>query len=136
MNIQRYHRDHEKITQQINALRSLVKSGVCENAEKISEGIVDMASHIKFHLHAEDQVLYPALARCGNTHVVAMSASFQKEMQGLVKVFSDFVLQWRIPSRLLEDPEGFRRDANVVMRALFERLQRENKELYPAAESI
>ena len=54
-------------------------------------------------------------------------------MQGLAASFARFVQQWRVPARLAADPEGFRRSANTVLRALFERLQRENAELYPAA---
>jgi hypothetical protein len=135
MDIQRYHHDHAAIFRQISALRELSRAGVSENAARISELITGTASHIKFHLAAEDRVLYPVLARSGDAHVAAMSRRYQDEMQGIARAFAEFVARWRVPSRLMSDPEGFRRDANVVLRALFERLQRESVELYPAAEA-
>lgn len=133
MDIQRYHHDHARILEQIDALRALARAGVREHAEEIGQLITGTASHIKFHLAAEDQVLYPTLARCGKADLAAMSERYRIEMQGLAEAFAGFVRQWRVPARLAADPEGFRRDANTVLRALFERLQRENAELYPAA---
>lgn len=135
MDIQRYHHDHAAIFRQINTLRELSRGGVRENAVRISELITGTASHIKFHLAAEDRVLYPVLARSGDAQVAAMSRRYQDEMEGIARAFGGFVARWRVPSRLMADPEGFRRDANVVLRALFERLQRESVELYPAAEA-
>ena len=133
MEIQRYDNDHRQILEQIDALRTLSRAGVRENANAIAELITRTASHIKFHLAAEDQVLYPALARCGKPDIAAIGRHYQQEMQGLAAAFADFVQRWRVPAKLAADPEGFRRDANTVLRALFERLQRENAELYPAA---
>lgn len=135
MNIDRYHRDHAEIYRQINALRALSKAGVRENALAISEAITGTASHIKFHLAAEDRVLYPNLARSGDAAVAAMSARYQREMTDIAGAFAGFVEHWRVPSRLAADPDGFRHDANSVLRALFERLKHEEAELYPAAES-
>ena len=136
MDIQRYHHDHARIFRQIDTLRELSHAGVRENAVRISEIITGTASHIKFHLAAEDRVLYPALARSGDAQVAAMSARYRSEMQGIASAFAAFVAQWRVPSRLAADPDGFRRDANTVLRALFDRLQRESVELYPAAEAV
>jgi len=133
MDIQRYDHDHRQILGQIESLRALSRAGIRENAEAIGELITSTASQIKFHLATEDQVLYPALARCGKPEIAAMSERYRKEMQGLAKAFAGFVQRWRVPARLAADPEGFRADANTVLRALFERLQRENAELYPAA---
>ena len=134
MEIARYHRDHARILEQIDALRALAREGVRENAERIGEAIVSTASHIKFHLAAEEQVLYPARERSPDERLAAMATRYRTEMEGLSGAFAEFVQRWRVPARLAADPDGFRQDANTVLRALFERLQRENAELYPAAE--
>lgn len=136
MNMDRYHRDHGNILEQIEALRSLSRAGITENSEHIARRIVDTASLIKFHLVAEDQVLYPLLARSGVPEVERLSTRYQQEMQGLAEAFREFVVRWRVPARLQADPEGFRHDANTVLKALYERLQREDRELYPAAEKL
>lgn len=136
MNIQRYHHDHASIYRQINLLRSLSRAGVRENAQQISEAITGTASQIKFHLAVEEQVLYPTMARAGNHQTAQLGRRYQTEMQGLAEAFSAFVKQWRVPARLQADPDGFRHDANTVLRALFERLKREEVELYPVAETV
>lgn len=133
MNMDRYHRDHATILRQIGTLRSLSQAGIDENADRISAAIVDTASLIKFHLAAEEQVLYPRLARSGVPEVEALSTRYQAEMRSLAGAFARFVDQWRVPARLQRDPEGFRGDANTVLKALYERLRREDQELYPAA---
>ncbi len=134
MDISRYHRDHARILEQIETLRHLSREGVAANAARIGEAIVGMASHVKFHLAAEEQVLYPAMARSADAELAALAERYRGEMRGLSQAFADFVARWRVPARLEAEPEGFRRDANTVLRALFERLQREDAELYPAAE--
>lgn len=136
MNMDRYHRDHGNILDQIDALRALSHAGIGENGEEIAQRIVSTASLIKFHLAAEDQVLYPRLARSGVPEVEQMSTSYQQEMNGLANAFGDFVVKWRVPARLQADPDGFRNDANTVLKALYERLKREDRELYPAAEQL
>lgn len=133
MNMDRYHRDHATILRQIGTLRSLSQAGIDENADRISAAIVDTASLIKFHLAAEEQVLYPRLARSGVPEVEALSTRYQAEMRSLAGAFARFVEQWRVPARLQRDPDGFRDDANTVLKALYERLRREDQELYPAA---
>ncbi|MGY1410989.1 hemerythrin domain-containing protein [Luteimonas sp. A611] len=132
----RYHRDHATILRQIHTLRSLSQAGIDENADRISAAIVDTASLIKFHLAAEEQVLYPRLARSGVPEVEALSTRYRAEMRSLAGAFARFVDQWRVPARLQRDPEGFRDDANTVLKALYERLRREDRELYPAAGQI
>jgi len=136
MNMDRYHHDHSTILEQIDTLRSLAQAGIADNAEHIGQAIVGTASLIKFHLAAEDQVLYPRLARSAVPGVAELSARYQVEMQGIAAAFSAFVTRWRVPARLQADPEGFRRDANTVLKALYERLRREDRELYPAAEQL
>lgn len=136
MNMDRYHRDHSNILDQINALRSLSRAGVAENGEEIAQRIVSTASLIKFHLAAEDQVLYPRLAASGVPEVEQLSTRYRQEMSGLADAFGEFVLRWRVPARLQADPDGFRNDANTVLKALYERLKREDRELYPAAEAL
>ncbi|WP_457020175.1 hemerythrin domain-containing protein [Luteimonas sp. A482] len=132
----RYHRDDATILRQIHTLRSLSQAGIDENADRISAAIVDTASLIKFHLAAEEQVLYPRLARSGVPEVEALSTRYRAEMRSLAGAFARFVDQWRVPARLQRDPEGFRDDANTVLKALYERLRREDRELYPAAGQI
>lgn len=134
MNIDRYKSTHVLILGQIDELRSLIQAGVVQRAGEIAELLVTISSGIKFHLAAEDSVLYPALAASGDAAIIAMARGYQAEMTGIADAFKAFVLAWRVDSRIAADPDGFRQQANTVFRALYERLQREDRELYPAAE--
>ena len=136
MDIRRYRETHEQILEQVDELRGLIRAGVPERAEDIAGLLVRMASGIKFHLAAEDQVLYPTLARSGDVDAVEVGRRYQDEMRGLSAAFGDMVTRWRVPSRIAADPEGFRTHANTVFKALFERIMREERELYPTAERI
>lgn len=136
MDIRHYRATHQQVLGQIEQLRGLIRGGIPANAERISGLLVNIASGIKFHLAAEDKVLYPTLARSGDPTAMEVGQRYQDEMQGLSAAFGDLVTRWRVPSRVAEDPEGFRSHANTVFKALFERIMREERELYPIAERV
>lgn len=52
-------------------------------------------------------------------------------MAPLAQAYDAFVRRWNTAQHLREDAEGFRADANNVLRRLHERMQRENLEFYP-----
>jgi hypothetical protein len=57
-------------------------------------------------------------------------------MGGLAQTYGEFVKQWSFAAKIAGDPEGFRNQANIVFKALHQRVQRENRELYPLAEAL
>ncbi|MGH8074695.1 MAG: hemerythrin domain-containing protein [Lysobacter sp.] len=136
MNIDRYKNDHVTILGQVEELRQLIRSGIEAQADAIAEHLIRVSSGIKFHLLAEDSVLYPAMEKAASADVVALSRRYQAEMADIAQGFREFVARWRVGSRIAAEPETFRDEANQIFRALYERLQRENRELYPAAEQL
>ena len=128
MDIRHYRDTHQQVLGQIDQLRGLIRGGIPANSAAISELLVNIASGIKFHLAAEDKVLYPTAMEAGER--------YQQEMKGLSAAFGELVMRWRVPSRVAADPEGFRSHANTVFKALFERIMREERELYPIAEQV
>lgn len=136
MEIRHYRETHERVLGQIDQLRGLIQGGIPANAEGISGLLVRIASGIKFHLAAEDRVLYPAMARSGDVAAVEVGRRYQEEMKGISADFGELVTRWRVPSRVAAEPEAFRSHANTVFKALFERIMREERELYPIAEGI
>lgn len=136
MDVQRYRNDHAWILRQFESLRELTHAGVRDNAEAISKLLVAISGRIKLHLAAEEEFLYPSLAHGGDSAAVALGKRYEQEMQGMAATFVAFVKDWWTPAKLEHDPEGFQRSANTVLKALFERIRRENIELYPVAEKI
>lgn len=135
MNIDRFKHDHVDILGQIDRLRQLAHAGVEGNAAAIARGIVAISSTIKLHLAVEDRMLYPALARCGNAELECLSARFQQDMGSIATAFMAFARRWNTAESVRGDPQSFRREANDVLRRVYERMQRENREFYPRIEA-
>ncbi|MCD6679717.1 MAG: hemerythrin domain-containing protein [Burkholderiaceae bacterium] len=134
MNIDRFKHEHEQILEGIAALRDLSHDGIAENAAEIAHRIVAMSSVIKLHLSAEDRVLYPELQASGDRTLALLGWQFQQEMSSIAAAYVDFARRWNTPERVQCDPAGFRADANRVLRAVHERMQRENRDFYPLIE--
>lgn len=136
MNIEKFKREHIDLLTAVGALRDLVQSGVHEHTEAILKQLLSMNSVIKLHLAAEDRVLYPALSKAADPLITQTGKRFQEEMGGLAASYGAFAAKWNLASKIAGNPEGFRDDANAIFKALHQRVQRENRELYPLAELI
>lgn len=135
MNINGFKEEHAAVLSAVAELRSLVKNGISENSDAIAKVIVTMSSGIKLHLAAEDRFLYPTLARSTDPEVALVATNFQQEMGHIAKAYMEFAGKWNIGARVAADPEGFRAEANGIFKALHERIQKENQQLYPLAEA-
>jgi iron-sulfur cluster repair protein YtfE (RIC family) len=135
MDLQKLKHEHTEILANVSALRKLVQSGIQENAAAISAQIVQMSSLIKLHLAVEDSVLYPALQKGSNPALAKMAKQYQSEMANIASAYISFARRWHTGTTVAADPEGFRQDANQVLKVLHERVQKENTEFYPAAEA-
>ena len=136
MNIEKFKHQHADILACIDALRKASQAGVSENAEEIARLIISMSSTIKLHLAVEDQVLYPALRNGNNAVLARMGQKFQDEMAAIASAYMVFAERWNQASALARDPEGFRLDANTVLKTVHARMQKENTVFYPAIEAL
>lgn len=134
MNIDRFKHEHVQILEGIAALRSLSHAGVADNAAEIARRVITMSSVIKLHLSAEDRVLYPSLQASGDRTLAQLGGQFQQEMSSIAAAYVDFARRWNTPERVHSDPDGFRADANRVLKAVHERMHRENRDFYPLIE--
>lgn len=134
MDIEKFKDQHVDILAGIAMLRQLTRSDIAANAAAIAKGIVSLSSTVRLHLAVEDRVLYPTIEASADPALTRMSRVYQGEMQGISRTFMGFVARWNTPQQVKADPEGFRDDANVVLKQVFDRMQRENYEFYPAVE--
>lgn len=135
MNIDKFKHQHTEILSCISRLRTLSRSGVSKNAEAISALIVSMSSIIRLHLAVEDKTLYPAIRHVADASLAAMGKRFQDAMGPIASTYLAFARRWNTPASLSGNPEGFRSDANVVLKTLYERMCKEDAEFYPAIEA-
>lgn len=136
MDIDRFKDHHIKIITGIDALRSLAREGVKERARDIAQELGALARLVTQHLAVEDRILYPTLAQSGNERIAAMSTRYQEEMKGIAFKFINFARRWSDAAHLTKEPDGFRAEANTVLRGVYERIQRENREFYPSVEQL
>lgn len=136
MNIDKFKHQHEKIFGCINTLRLYAASGIKEHAREIAAAVVSMSSIIKLHLTVEDTVLYPALRTSKVGTIARMGDEFQSEMKVIAKSYEDFARRWNTAANVAQDPEGFRRDANTVLKMLHARIKKEDRDFYPAVEAV
>lgn len=135
MNIDKFKQTHADILRRIDQLRRLSHAGVAHNAEAIAKGIVDMSSVIRLQLAAEDQSLYPALARHEDAQLVRMGERFQSEMGPLAASFTAFAKRWNTAASVRSNEADFRAAANDVLRRVFERVKQEDNVFYPRVEA-
>lgn len=135
MNIDKFKHQHEKIYDCIGTLRHYAAAGIAENAREIAGTVVAMSSVIKLHLVVEDTVLYPALQKSSDATLSRMGIQFQAEMKSIAAKYEAFVHRWNTAGKVAQDPEGFRSDANQVLKMLHGRIRREDVEFYPEIEA-
>ncbi len=135
MNIDRFKHEHEDILAQIDALRALSHAGPAQHAAAIAQGVVAMSSTIRLHLAVEDRLLYPALQCSGDAELARLGTRFQHEMGEIAGGYMAFARRWNTRERVAADPEGFRAEANVALRSVYERMRREDRDFYPRIEA-
>lgn len=87
------------------------------------------------HLKCEDWILYPRLKASGNPAVVAMAGEFVREMGHIADEFTAYDARWT-EARIAEDWPGFSRETAAILDMLGMRIEREDCELYPAADRL
>jgi hypothetical protein len=87
------------------------------------------------HLKCEDWILYPRLKTSGKPDVVALADEFVREMGHIAQDFSAYDAQWTA-ERIAGDWPGFCRETEVILDILGMRMEREDQDLYPVAETL
>lgn len=82
------------------------------------------------HLAKEDRHLYPQLQNCGEARVQALAKRFADEMGNLAEVYLAYTNEWTA-QKIAGDARGFSTATLSVMRALRQRILREERDLYP-----
>jgi hypothetical protein len=135
MNLAKYKAQHIAIFGDIRKMKELSSLGIAEHAEDIAQLVIRMSAMIKLHLSIEDRFLYPALQEMNDRRLASMGKQYQHEMTHIAEAYGEFAGKWNSAQHVATDPEGFRADANRVLKVLFERMKREDHDFYPAVEA-
>lgn len=136
MDITRFKTQHVEILGGIGELRRLAKAGISENAHAIAQKLAALSSVVTRHLAVENRILYPAVQQAADPALARMGKAYQDEMEGIANAYIAFSRRWETAQQVREQPEQFREDANKVLKVLHERMQKENREFYPAVDAM
>lgn len=87
------------------------------------------------HLKCEDWILYPRLMATGDDELMRVTREFEMEMGDLAADFVAYDDKWT-GERVGADWPGFCRETKIVLGLLAMRIEREERELYPLAETL
>lgn len=133
---ERYRQQHVEIASLVTQLeRELNARLLAQDASSARRTLATLAGKLTLHLAAEDQHLYPDLARNGNENVKRVATKFAHDMAPLAQVFVAYVGRWPSPSAIKADPNAFIHETNKVMSALKDRIRKENQEFYPLVDA-
>lgn len=129
--IRQFRGQHEEILQILHKLKDLAKD-VVKNYNQIARHLIMLRYKVKVHLSSEDKILFPVVRNNGNEEETSLLASYEEEMNGLAGVFLEFIERWEFGEQILESPEEFIQQAVAAIEALTKRIDKEERELYPA----
>jgi GAF domain-containing protein len=87
------------------------------------------------HLKLEDDWLYPLLAKSRNEVVRHKAERYSREMGGLREHFGSLFQTWGKDGAIAQDDAMWRREWNIFVRDLRERMDNEDHDLYVTAEA-
>lgn len=126
-----YYRQHTELERLAQSLQDKIQTAQEHGGRAdLVQVLNQLAGLLKTHLNREDNLLYPALAESPNTDVAETAKQFQQEMGQLATDFGEYFGRWRAFA-IDADLDGFARETDLIVAALADRIDRENRELYP-----
>ncbi|MFY8106823.1 MAG: hemerythrin domain-containing protein [Elstera sp.] len=133
----RFRTQHSEIADIVSKIETLLASADWSpRAGEIRQGFSELSAKLRIHLALEDDVLYPRLARHGESSVRDLAVRYQTEMGGIREAYEDFLKQWVHSGKLLTDPTGFKAATIGLFSALKDRIHRENTEVYTLVDNV
>jgi hypothetical protein len=133
--IDRYRQQHAEIMRLATELgKQLVPTKLALDAAGARKILSELSGKIIVHLAAEDTVLYPQLLKSKDSSTQALAKRFADEMGALAQTFKAYAVRWGVEKEIQSKPDAFANETRAIIKALSDRIRRENSELYPLAE--
>ena len=132
---QTFYREHQEILKTIEEMEKFLNEASIQNdTQNLVDVSAKLSGQIKIHLAMEDKNLYPKLIASPDENVQKVAKKYQEEMGGIGKVYRKYLDTWDSSDVLKENPQKFIIETNEIFKALKNRIECEEKELYPVAE--
>ena len=123
-NLDNYFRQHKEISELINTIKTMAIKDLIANSKEIATTLNNLSGKLKVHLSMEDRYLYP------NLKAKNIAEKFENEMGNLAKEFLNYKEKYNTYIKITENPINFKNQTTKIMKALEDRMSREEKDLY------
>jgi DUF438 domain-containing protein len=131
----KFRAQNDRLLEMVSSISdSLNASTIDEEADRIAQLLVRLGRRIDVHFAQEHRSLFPHYLKSGNRRLQALARSFIDETTGFEATLRDYLRRWASPHSMEADPETFLRETEALLRTLSDRIERENRQLYPALE--
>jgi len=128
-------RQHQEIRTIVSDISSLLNFYILlQDPVPIRNKLPALSGKLSVHLAMEDKSLYPRLIKRGRSEVQITAKVFLAEMGNLINSFQNYSQKWLSADSIKANPDDFINDSNYIFRALLQRINREDRELYPLVE--
>jgi hemerythrin-like domain-containing protein len=128
-----YQKEHKEIMESVTVLNSFLTKDqldVDANARAVQDMLSGLSERINRHLSGEDQGLYPDLLTHEDPKIKAIAWGYLRGESPLRKTFEKYRQRW-LKQRGIKLSEEFIADTRDLLAVLTERIEKEEKELFP-----
>ncbi|AKN29778.1 cation-binding protein [Clostridium carboxidivorans P7] len=132
MNINNLVRQHEAIRENVKTIESLINKNSIENDSfEISKNINLLIGVLKVHLQSEDNFLYPELLNGDDDKLKDMAKHYIDEMGNINAELEKYKAEFNTKTKINNNIESFKNHTAEIIKVLKNRLDKEDKHLYP-----
>ena len=133
--MQRLRAEHAALVTLTRIILDMVHAPHPPPAAELAAARGQLRENLVRHLKCEDWILYPRLMATGDRELMRITREFEIEMGGLAADFTAYDDKWT-GERAAADWPGFGRATVAIFDILAARVEREERELYPLAETL
>ena len=133
--MQRLRAEHAALVTLSRIILGMVRAGHPPRPAELASARAKLRENLVRHLKCEDWILYPRLMATGDQDLMRITRDFEIEMGDLAADFAAYDEKWT-GDRAAADWAGFCRETAAIFDMLAARVEREERELYPLAETL
>lgn len=131
-NIESLKRQHDDIRKNTASILHIIDNqDLDSNINDLVTYINILSGRLLIHLSTEDKFLYPELLVSTSVEIKKLAERYIDEMSSLADKFNNFKNKFNTKSKINSDKHAFILELKATFKLLQERLDREDRELYP-----
>lgn len=132
MDLSNLKRQHSEIIDLAGYILNCIKNNsVDKNIEQVVKSINTISGKLKIHLLSEDKHLYPYLISSSDAALNMFGKKYYEEMSEVSKGYNEYKAKYNTSSKIKQNIGDFKEDTERIFSALSNRVEREERELYP-----